>query len=74
MLRGTTGSFVNTATTGAVATLITLYLQSTLGRTPLQAAATLLPLSAGVVARIGRCRPAAPAASARAGHRRSVSS
>lgn len=49
VFRGTTGSFVNTATTGAVATLITLYLQSTLGRTPLQAAATLLPLSVAVV-------------------------
>jgi MFS family permease len=49
VLSGTTGSFVNTATTGAVATLITLYLQSTLGRTPLQAAATLLPLSVAVV-------------------------
>jgi MFS family permease len=49
VLRGTTGSFVNTATTGAVATLITLFLQSTLGRSPLQAAATLLPLSLAVV-------------------------
>ncbi|MGY1754559.1 MFS transporter [Blastococcus sp. SYSU D01042] len=50
VLRGTTGSFVNTATTSGVATLITLYLQSTLGRTPLEAAATLLPLSVAVVA------------------------
>ncbi len=49
VLRGTSGSFVNTATT-SVATLITLYLQSTLGRTPLEAAATLLPLSASVIA------------------------
>ncbi|WP_236832263.1 MFS transporter [Blastococcus sp. KM273128] len=48
--RGTTGSFVNTATTSGVATLITLYLQSTLGRTPLEAAATLLPLSLAVIA------------------------
>ncbi|MGY2067773.1 MFS transporter [Blastococcus sp. SYSU DS0619] len=50
VLRGTTGSFVNTATTSGVATLITLYLQSTLGRTPLEAAATLLPLSVSVIA------------------------
>ncbi|HZB19120.1 MAG TPA: MFS transporter, partial [Blastococcus sp.] len=50
VLRGTGGSFVNTATTSGVATLITLYLQSTLGRTPLEAAATLLPLSASVIA------------------------
>jgi MFS family permease len=49
VLRGTTGSFVNTASTGAVATLITLYLQSTLGRAPVEAAATLLPLSVAVV-------------------------
>jgi MFS family permease len=49
VLRGTTGSFVNTATAGAVATLITLYLQATLGRTPLMAAATLLPLSLAVI-------------------------
>jgi MFS family permease len=49
VLRGTAGSFVNTATT-SVATLITLYLQSTLGRSPLEAAATLLPLSASVIA------------------------
>ncbi|HET6394438.1 MAG TPA: MFS transporter [Blastococcus sp.] len=50
VLRGTGGSFVNTAATSGVATLITLYLQSTLGRTPLEAAATLLPLSASVIA------------------------
>jgi len=48
VLRGTAGSFVNTATT-SVATLITLYLQATLGRTPLEAAATLLPLSLAVI-------------------------
>ncbi len=50
VLRGTTGSFLNTATTSGVATLITLYLQSTLGRTSLQAAATLLPVSVAVIA------------------------
>lgn len=50
VLRGTTGSFANTATTSGVATLITLYLQGTLGRSPLEAAATLLPLSVSVIA------------------------
>ena len=50
VVRGASGSFVNTATTSGVATLITLYLQSTLGRTPLEAAATLLPLSVSVIA------------------------
>jgi MFS family permease len=50
VLRGAGGSFVNTASTSGVATLITLYLQSTLGRSPLEAAATLLPLSAAVIA------------------------
>jgi MFS family permease len=48
VLRGTAGSFVNTAAT-SVATLITLYLQGTLGRSPLEAAATLLPLSVSVI-------------------------
>ncbi len=50
VVRGTTGSFANTATTSGVATLITLYLQGTLGRSPLEAAATLLPLSVSVIA------------------------
>jgi MFS family permease len=49
LVRGAAGSFVNTATT-SVATLITLYLQGTLGRSPFSAAATLLPLSVAVVA------------------------
>ena len=49
VVRGASGSLINTATSG-VATLITLYLQSTLGRTPWEAAATLLPLSAFVIA------------------------
>ena len=48
VLRGTAGSFMNTATT-SVATLITLYLQGTLGRPALEAAATLLPLSLAVI-------------------------
>jgi MFS family permease len=49
VLRGTAGAFVNTATTSGAATLVTLYLQGTLGRTPLEAAATLLPLSLSVI-------------------------
>jgi MFS family permease len=48
--RGTVGAFLNTATTSSTATLITLYLQSTLRRTPLAAAATLLPFSILVIA------------------------
>jgi MFS family permease len=47
--RGSTGAFVNTATTGGVATLITLYLQGTLGRTPWETALTLLPFSLFVI-------------------------
>jgi MFS family permease len=47
--RGTGAAFLNTATTTSVATLVTLYLQDTLGRTPLQAAATFLPLSVLVI-------------------------
>src|SRR5450755_3748798 len=37
VLHGTTGAFLNTAATSSTATLITLYLQSTLRRTPLAA-------------------------------------
>jgi len=47
--RGTAGAFINTATTSSAATLLTLYLQGGLGRTPLAAAATLLPLSLFVI-------------------------
>ncbi|MCO8272772.1 MFS transporter [Actinoplanes sp. TRM 88003] len=46
--RGAGGAFFNTATTGVV-TLVTLHLQGALGRTPLEAAATLLPLSLAVI-------------------------
>lgn len=46
--RGAGGAFFNTATI-SVATLITLYLQTTLGRTPLEVAAALLPLSLAVI-------------------------
>jgi MFS family permease len=47
--RGSAGAFVNTATSGSVATLISLYLQDTLGWSPLQTAGAFLPLSALVV-------------------------
>jgi MFS family permease len=47
--QGTLGGFLNTATTSSVITLVTLYLQDTLHRTPLEAAATLVPLSLLVI-------------------------
>jgi MFS family permease len=47
---GTLGAFLNTATTSSVITLVTLYLQNTLHRSPLEAAATLLPFSLAVIA------------------------
>ena len=47
---GTLGALLNTATTSSVLTLVTLYLQNSLQRTPLQAAATLLPFSLAVIA------------------------
>jgi MFS family permease len=46
---GAFGSFVNTATTSSVMTLATLYLQGSLHRSPLSAAATLLPFSLAVI-------------------------
>jgi MFS family permease len=48
--RGAVGAFLNTAATSSAMTLATLYLQDTLHRSPLQAAAMLLPLSLAVVA------------------------
>ena len=47
---GTAGSFLNTATTSSAVTLVTLYLQNTLHRSPLQAAAALIPFSLAVIA------------------------
>ena len=47
---GALGGLLNTATTSSVLTLVTLYLQNSLGRTPLQAAASLLPFSLAVIA------------------------
>ncbi len=46
---GTLGALLNTATTSSVITLVTLYLQDSLQRTPLQAAASLLPFSLAVI-------------------------
>jgi MFS family permease len=64
--RGAGASFLNTATTSSAATLVTLYLQDTLGRSPLAAAATLLPFSLAVV--LGSAT--APAAVRRLGRER----
>ncbi len=46
---GASGSFLNTFTTSSSVTLATLYLQNTLGRSPLDAALLLLPFSLTVV-------------------------
>jgi predicted MFS family arabinose efflux permease len=46
---GALGGLLNTATTSSAVTLITLYLQDTLRRSPLEAAATLLPFSLAVI-------------------------
>lgn len=48
--QGALGGFLNTATTSSAITLVTLYLQNTLHRSPLQAAAALLPFSLAVIA------------------------
>jgi hypothetical protein len=48
--QGALGGFLNTATTSSVITLVTLYLQNTLHRSPLAAAAALLPFSLAVIA------------------------
>ena len=48
--QGTLGALLNTATTSSVLTLVTLYLQNSLQRSPLRAAATLLPFSLAVIA------------------------
>jgi MFS family permease len=47
--QGALGSFLNTAATSSVVTLVTLYLQNTLHRTPLEAAVTLIPFSLLVI-------------------------
>jgi predicted MFS family arabinose efflux permease len=47
--QGALGGLLNTATTSSVLTLVTLYLQNTLRRSPLEAAATLLPFSLAVI-------------------------
>jgi MFS family permease len=47
--QGALGALLNTAATSSVATLATLYLQNTLHRGPLTAAAALLPFSVAVI-------------------------
>jgi predicted MFS family arabinose efflux permease len=47
--QGALGALLNTAATSSVATLATLYLQNTLHRSPLTAAAALLPFSLAVI-------------------------
>jgi len=48
--QGALGGFLNTSTTSSAVTLVTLYLRNTRHRTPLEAAATLLPLSLAAIA------------------------
>ena len=57
--RGAAGSFLNTAATSSAMTLATLYLQDTLHRSPLQAAAMLVPFSLAVVAGSALAAPSA---------------
>ena len=47
--QGAGGGLLNTATTSSAITLVTLYLQNTLRRSPLDAAAMLLPFSLAVI-------------------------
>ena len=47
--QGAGGGLLNTATTSSALTLVTLYLQNTLRRSPLQTAALLLPFSLAVI-------------------------
>jgi MFS family permease len=47
--QGAVGGLLNTATTSSAVTLLTLYLQNTLGWSPLETAATLLPFSLAVI-------------------------
>ncbi len=56
--RGAAGAFLNTAATSSAMTLATLYLQDTLHRSPLQAAAMLVPFSLAVVAGSALAAPA----------------
>jgi MFS family permease len=56
--RGTLGAFLNTAATSSAMTLATLYLQGALHRSPLEAAAMLLPFSLAVVAGSALSAPA----------------
>ena len=62
--QGAGAGLLNTATTSSALTLVTLYLQNTLRRSPLEAAAMLVPFSLAVIggaslsaALLRRCRP-----------------
>jgi len=56
--QGALGGFLNTLTTSSAFTLATLYLQNTLGRTPLVTALMLLPFSLAVIAGSALAAPA----------------
>jgi MFS family permease len=56
--RGAAGAFLNTAATSSAMTLAALYLQDTLRRSPLQAAAMLVPFSLAVVVGSAAAAPA----------------
>jgi len=51
--QGVLGGFLNTATTSSAMTLVALYLQDVLRRSPMEAAAALLPFSVAVIAGSG---------------------
>jgi MFS family permease len=63
---GAAGAFLNTATTASVMTLATIDLQERLGRSPLEAAALLMPLSLTVIVGSALAAPALCRLSARA--------
>jgi MFS family permease len=56
--QGAAGAALNTLTTSSAVTLATLYLQDTRGRSPLAAAAMLLPFSLAVIAGSAAAAPA----------------
>lgn len=58
MRQGAAGSLLNTLTTSSAVTLATLYLQNTLGYSPLAAALMLLPFSLAVIAGSALAAPA----------------
>lgn len=58
MREGAAGALLNTLTTSSAITLATLYLQNTLGRSPLAAALMLVPFSVAVIAGAALAAPA----------------